>query len=152
MASGDQKAIVKKNTLPPVTLLSDGTYGYIIRHRIISEDQNRYSQYSPIREITGQPVTAVTGDLIVSSNSSTVIWDDALERPSYDIFVRFDSTDDDDYFYHGTSPIHTYSFVNRDSNGVVATSTVDVSIQIESIEKEKADALVICDVSGIIGS
>jgi enterochelin esterase-like enzyme len=143
MARGKEKAVVGKNTLPPVALLSDGTYGYIIRHRIISEDQNRYSQWSPIREIAGQAFEDVDGDIIVSSNSTTVVWDDSLDRPSYDVFVSFDGAD---YFYHGTSPIHTYTFLNK------THTTVDVAIQIESINKQRAAVLTIATMNATIGS
>jgi len=48
MAQGPQKAIVNENTLPPLTVFKDGTFGYRLRYRIVSADSNRFSHYSPI--------------------------------------------------------------------------------------------------------
>jgi hypothetical protein len=48
MAKGPQKAIVNENTLPPLTIFKDGTFGYRLRYRIVSADANRFSHYSPI--------------------------------------------------------------------------------------------------------
>ncbi len=45
--SGPQKAIFPESDLPILTLFKDGTFGYRIRYRIVSEDSNRFSHYSP---------------------------------------------------------------------------------------------------------
>ena len=56
MPRGQQKVRVPRTDLPEVSRLSDGTYGYVVRYRIISEDQNRFSHWSPIRELTMPPL------------------------------------------------------------------------------------------------
>lgn len=48
MPSGPRKAILPQENLPDLTVFKDGTFGYRVRYRIISEDQNRFSHYSPI--------------------------------------------------------------------------------------------------------
>jgi hypothetical protein len=134
MPRGQQKVILPKEDLPPVSLLSDGTYGYITRYRIISEDQNRYSHWSPIREVAIPEVIQVSGDIAVSGDIIQAVWGDEAGRPSYDVFVKFDSNE---YFYHGTTPTHQYSFLSE------SASTVQVAIQIESIDKIRAEQITI---------
>lgn len=135
MPRGQQKIKIPKSDLPEVSRLSNGSYGYIVRHRIISEDQNRFSHWSPIRELEMPPVIPVDGDVAISNNIIQVVWGDEEDRPNYDVFVRFNG---EDYFYHGTTPTHQYSFLaSYDS------STVQVAIQVSSNEKQRADFLTI---------
>ena len=132
MARGQQKVILPKDDLPPVSKLSDGTYGYIVRYRIISEDQNRYSHWSPIRELAMPDPIPVAGDLIVNGGLVQAVWGDEEDRPNYDVFVKWDEAD---YIYHGTTPTHTYSFL------LEMASTLQVAVQIESTNKERSALL-----------
>jgi hypothetical protein len=86
------------------------------------------------------PVEADTGALSITATIITAVWGDELNRPSYDIFVKFDSGV---FSYHGTSPIHSYSFLNT------GTTSVHVKIQISSSIKEVKPGLVIFD-SGVL--
>lgn len=134
MPRGQQKVQVSKEDLPPVGKLSDGSYGYVVRYRIISEDQNRYSHWSPIREIPVNNLELVNGAVVVNGLVVQSVWGDEEERPNYDVFVKFD---EGDYFYHGTTPTHQYSFLAEPA------SVVRVAIQISSIEKERAESITI---------
>jgi len=135
MPRGQQKVRLSRSDLPEVSKLSDGTYGYVVRYRIISEDQNRFSHWSPIRELTMPPVTQVDGDVVVSGNIIQVVWGDEEDRPNYDVFVKFD---DGEYFYHGTTPTHQYSFLS-----LYDSLIVQIAIQVSSIDKERAAFLTI---------
>jgi hypothetical protein len=130
---GQQKVRVPKSDLPEVSRLSDGSYGYVVRYRIISEDQNRFSHWSPIREITMSEVTRVEGDVAVSGSIIQVVWGDEEDRPNYDVFVSFDAGE---YVYHGTTPTHQYSLLAP--SGALS---VRVAVQVASAEKEKAEFL-----------
>jgi hypothetical protein len=132
--AGIKKLTIPKSQLPPVGDNNE----YSIRYRIISEDKNRYSHWSPIFLATAPEVEEVDGELIVSGNTSTVIWGDENTRPKYDIFVKFDGGS---YAYHGTSPIHTYSFINT------GTINVRVAIQVEGINKVRNAELTIFESS-----
>ena len=134
MPRGQQKVQFSKEDLPPVSRLSDGSYGYVVRYRIISEDQNRYSHWSPIREIPVTFLQPVAGDVAVNGSIVQCVWGDEEARPNYDVFVKFD---DGEYFYHGTTPTHQYSFLTEPA------STVRVAIQISSIEKQRAEGITI---------
>lgn len=148
MASGPRKASVLKQDLPPVIRLGAESYGYLTRYRIVSEDRNRFSAWSPIKGVvafdSNNLPQQVNGDITMMGNSIFITWDDELDRPRYDIFVSFDGGP---YQYHGTSPIHSYSIINN-----VGAISVDVAIQIESINRQRSDTLTICELYSIIES
>jgi len=134
--SGIKKAIIKKALLPAI---DSNNVGYIFRYRVVSEDKNRTSQWSPVNIVADDTITGVSGALQISQTITTVVWDDELNRPKYDIFVGFDSATP---IYHGTSPIHTYSFLNT------GITDVRVIIQVEGSQKTLNASLEIYD-SGI---
>jgi hypothetical protein len=131
-----KKAIIKKALLPAI---DSENIGYVFRYRVVSEDKNRTSQWSPINIVADDSITTVNGALQISQTITTVVWGDELNRPKYDIFVGFDSAAP---IYHGTSPIHTYSFLNT------GTTNVRVIIQVEGSQKTLNESLEIYD-SGI---
>ena len=118
-----KKAIIKKALLPAI---DSENIGYVFRYRIISEDKNRTSQWSPINLVLDDSITAVTGALQVSTSVISAVWGDELNRPKYDVFVGFDGAT---ATYHGTTPIHSYQFIKT------GTTNVRVIIQVESSEK-----------------
>lgn len=130
MARGQEKVILPKEDLPPVSKLSNGNYGYIMRYRISSEDQNRFSHWSPIREVEISEPIPVDGTLSIVGSTAIAVWGDEELRPNYDVFVSFNSGD---YFYHGTSPTHSYTFIIP-----TGSTEVQVAIQIESTTHERA--------------
>jgi hypothetical protein len=148
VSSGPRKARVFLKDLPPVIDLQNGSYGYLTRHRIVSEDKNRYSYWSqliavPVFNLDNLPTT-VNGNIAINGNAATIVWGDEENRPSYDIFVSFDGND---FFYHGSSQIHNYSMLVT-----MATSNVDVAIQVASINKKRSEILTICELSAMIGA
>ena len=103
-----------------------------MRYRITSDIGDRKSHWSPIYRVPANPVTPVAGDVSFSTGGITVVWGDEADRPAYDIFVRFSTGD---YYYHGTSPIHTYSFLKS------GTGSVQVAVQVEGVQKERNELL-----------
>lgn len=212
--SGLQKAIYTRENLPPLSIFPDGSIGHYARYRIISEDRNRQSHWSPVYAVTVPDFEYLgTVDIDYTATTITAIWGDEYNRPRYDVYVRwgnglkdikivsgittiktdvahgFSSGDtvqivgtglsyldgnsfiitevgghpDEftiplvgvadgnhvlpsgseaklSYFYHGTSPTHTYSFL-RLSN----FDYIHVDIQVESIEKVYSQSLLIYD-------
>lgn len=49
--SGPKKASLAESKLPSLTVFDDGTVGYNVRYRIVSEDINRFSPYSPVYKV-----------------------------------------------------------------------------------------------------
>jgi hypothetical protein len=121
--AGIKKVIIKKASLPA---LDHDKVGYVFRYRVVSEDKNRTSQWSPINLVLDDSITAVAGAVQVSASVVSAVWGDELNRPKYDVFVGFDGTT---ATYHGTTPIHSYQFIKT------GTTNVRVIIQVESSEK-----------------
>jgi hypothetical protein len=148
MSSGARIVKVLRNDLPPVIRIGEEVYGYLTRYRIISEDKNRFSEWSKVFPVTAFDANNlpedVVGNVSVLGSSIFIVWDDAVSRPRYDIFVSFDGGA---FFYHGSSPIHSYSIINTEN-----ASIIDVAIQIESIDKERSNTLTICELSAIMES
>ena len=135
MPRGQEQVRLSRADLPELSRLANGNYGHIVRYRIISEDQNRFSHWSPITQLEVPTVTQVAGDVGVAGNIIQVVWGDEENRPNYDVFVDFDNSG---YSYHGTTPIHTYSFLSN-----ISYLSVKVAIQVASIEKERASSITI---------
>ena len=121
--AGIKKVIIRKALLPA---LDHDKVGYVFRYRIVSEDKNRTSQWSPINLVLDNSITAVAGAVQVSTSVISAVWGDELNRPKYDVFVGFDGAT---ATYHGTTPIHSYQFIKT------GTTNVRVIIQVESSEK-----------------
>jgi hypothetical protein len=131
-----KKVTVSKESLPPI---NSANAGYVVRYRIISEDKNRTSHWSPTFVTDSVSIEEVDGALSITPSIITAVWGDELNRPAYDVFVKFDSGS---FSYHGTSPTHTYLFLNT------GTTSVHVKVQVASSIKEVKESLVIFD-SGV---
>ena len=118
-----KKVRIPKSSLPPI---NSDTLGYNLRYRIISEDKNRTSHWSPVYNTDGISISETSGALSITQTIITAVWGDQNKHPSYDIFVSFDG---DPFYWHGTSAVHSYSFLNEGS------TTVRVKVQLVSSKK-----------------
>ena len=84
-----KKAVIKASSLP----LVGPDNSYVVRYRIVSQDQNRYSHWSPIYNIEGLPVNIeeIQGNISYSNTTRqvTIGWTDEVVPP-YDIFLQVD--------------------------------------------------------------
>jgi len=135
--SNIKKLRIPKSSIPPI---DHDTSKYNVRYRVISEDKNRVSHWSPIYNSEGQTVIGTTGALFVTDEIITAVWGDENNHPEYDIFVSFDGNP---FFWHGTSSVHSYSFLNE------GTTTVRVKIQLSSSKKQIKAGLGIFDSGSI---
>lgn len=123
--SGIKKVVIPKTSLIDVTSENQ----YLIRYRIVSDDKNRVSAWSPVFSLNAKDPQPVDAEYSISGRVVTLVWDDEESRPQYDIFVKFDN---DDYFYHGTSSVHTYTFINN------AEDSFRFAIQASGISKTRS--------------
>jgi hypothetical protein len=140
-----KKVTITKEDLPPLTPNGE----YLIRYRIISEDKNRTSHWSPIYTLDAKSfIEEVSGDLQISNSSLAIntVWEAADISSSYDIFVSFGIYDVgsatiawDSYVYHGSSTSTSYSFLRP-----TAVTDIRVKIQLSGIEKALSPTLEIC--------
>lgn len=103
-SSGDvvKKAVLLEKDLP---LINTQTQGYSVRYRIVSEDKNRASHYSPIYNLKPNYELVTPGFLLVEKNAShlLLIWNPVTlkknnvvvkKATSYNVWVRWHSNDD----------------------------------------------------------
>jgi hypothetical protein len=147
-----KKVTIEKKDLVPLS--PDGKY--LLRYRIISEDKNRTSHWSPIYSLDLANVKKgddiinliipVVSSIEVTDTNILVSWGDANERSSYDIFASFGTLSSgtinyEPYSYKGSSPIHSHSFKKKDG----AYTHVKIAIQLAGIEKITSPALTIAE-------
>jgi hypothetical protein len=120
---GIKNVVVLKQDLPAVNAENQ----YSVRYRIVSDDKNRYSEWSPTFLVTGNGITQVTAEASVSGKVVSIVWSDPQPRAGYDIFIKFDSGQ---YAYHGKSTTTSYSLIST------GTTSFKFLIQVESMSKQ----------------
>jgi hypothetical protein len=131
--TGIKKTRIKKSDLPPIDI---NVEGYAIRYRILSEDKNRVSHWSPVEKL--QPgYTFVSGEINFNSSGGIVtsIWDPVrINKNSilvdtafeYDVWVRFDRNDSGDWAYKQRVQGNSINIIHPETytiNGVVQGSS-----------------------------
>jgi hypothetical protein len=94
-------------------------------------------------------IKTVTANIEVTPSDIIVTWGDANKAPLYDIFVSYKIGGTwGDYFFKGSSPIHTYGFLQPlDSTAIGYGATeIRIAIQLAGIEKIESPTLTISTV------
>ena len=156
MAENIQKVKLLKESLPLVS--KNNTY--ILRYRVVSDDQNLISEWSKPMIVNGlTPINLGANgcQIQISSdkNIAAIVWGDENNRPAYDVFVRFGSTSTvsdanwNRYYYHGTPTVHNYSvlipqtIVPFSGGSPVDAKYIRVKIQIANSEQAESSILTI---------
>jgi hypothetical protein len=127
-----KKARIFENKLPAINSVTEG---YEVRYRVVSEDKNRTSHWSPIFLVKPE-YTYVPGTIhhTKAGDVSTVAWNSVeikkgstliKEALSYDVWVRWDRGDGGDWHYRSrvdTSSISLITPATYTKNGVVQES------------------------------
>lgn len=104
--TGIKKIRLRQQDLPTINV---NEQGYVLKYRIISEDKNRTSQWSPISII--QPGYAYVGGDISFNKSgqiATLAWDsvsiqldgnEIRKAHEFDIWLKWDRNDNGDWLY-----------------------------------------------------
>lgn len=132
--AGIKKVIIPKSSLPSVNDSNE----HLVRFRIVSDDRNRYSQWSPIYLVSGTSIQEIDADSFVSGRIVTIAWSDAQSRGSYDIFVKFDNGD---YTYKGTAQSSQYSFMIPTTSPAI--ETFQYAIQVVGVSQSYNPSLVL---------
>ncbi len=143
MADVIRKVVVPRENLPPI----GNDNKYLFRFRVVSEDGNRNSSWSPIYSIAGQSYEESQVDGVLSKLGASAIiatWIPLLGNVSYDVFV---SLDGGAYVYNGTTAVHNYPFIIN--VGGVPAEDVGVKVQVASQNKTLNSQLQVWD-SGIV--
>jgi hypothetical protein len=136
-----KKTIIPKSGLPPLSPNGE----YVLRYRIISEDKNRTSHWSPIYYIDAKSsIQDVDSNIEVTPAGILITWGDQNKAPLYDIFVSFKIGGVwGSYRYHGSSALHLYSFERPIQPTAIGYEATDIKaiIQLAGIEKNVNDIL-----------
>jgi hypothetical protein len=139
--TGIKKTRIKQVDLPPISVDSEG---YVLRYRILSEDKNRVSHWSPF-ETLAPGYTFVSGNIdhTKTGGISTVAWnavtikknDNVINQATtYDVWVRWDKSDGGDWEYRSRLEATSISLLTPTTykiNGVVqSTPPNKVSVEI----------------------
>lgn len=152
-----KKVKITQDNLPTINSITER---YDIRYRVISEDKNRTSHWSPIINIDPQ-YTYVSGNISISSSVlTTVAWDavtikigDQVIRQAkdYDVWVKWSKADGDgDFIYVERISSNSITLVHPTTfyiNGVDQEEspnrlTVEVYLKGEPITRDSANLLV----------
>jgi hypothetical protein len=130
---GIKKAIVPKPTLPG--LHGDGQ-DYLIRYRIVSEDKNRSSHWSPIYSLVVDNVDpipyaldVITNSIDSSKKSLQVIWTPRIDQTSFDIYKKINNQS---WEYVLTVGTNTWSTILD-----VSTTSIAIAVQIPTFPKQR---------------
>lgn len=129
--SGIKNTIIKNSDLPP----RGERNNIVVRYRVISEDKNRTSSWSPQYDLIAITPATVQGTIDVTSKVVNLVWTDSEtmgDKEAYDVFIKIDNGA---WRYAGTSYIHGFSMVKP-----IGTS-ISVEIQLEGIVKERNSLL-----------
>lgn len=120
---GLQKARYSRESLPALSIFPDGSVGHYARYRVVSEDRNRTSHWSPVYAVRVPPF-GLMGEVQVTVGTSTVtaVWGDVLDRPRYDVFVRWGNTLSKIDTLNGVGTVHTHH-----DHGFVTGDSVEIS-------------------------
>jgi hypothetical protein len=135
-----KKTIIPKSGLPPLSPNGE----YVLRYRIISEDKNRTSHWSPIYHIDAKPFIQVDSNIEVTPAGILIVWGEQNKAPLYDIFISFKVGGSwQPYYYQGSSSTHSYSFERPVRPAAIGYEATDVKaiIQLAGIEKNINDVL-----------
>jgi hypothetical protein len=124
-----KKVIIKKEDLPA---FNGATGEYSVRYRIVSEDKNRYSHWSPYYSVAVPMFPAVQCSVVVTNKVVNMVWQQptGLAVKQYDI-----------YFKTGTGPTAVWQYMATTTTTQFSTliadtvSTLTVAVQIPAYPK-----------------
>ena len=144
---------LKPNSLSSIQSDANGLF-YALRYRVISEDKNRYSFWSPILRIDMPDLTTVTDSYKVHSSTTgqtpkiiNISWTqpepvDYAEFNTFDVFIRWKDNASNpltDWILVGTVTSKSFALIVPNDSSY---KKIDVDIQLESVARTRVENLV----------
>lgn len=125
---GIKKVIIPKESLPAI---SGENQSYILRYRVVSDDKNRYSHWSPQHKVAKDPVSQINYSLDVnqSNKTFTLIWEPVVDINTFDIYIKIDNND---WTYATSVNSTTYSALTNS-----LWSHIQLAVQIPTYPKKR---------------
>lgn len=106
---GIKKVIIPRSELSAVNSSNE----YLVRFRVVSDDKNVFSQWSPIFVVPDVPIVPITSSTQRVGNLVTLTWQDPTQRAAYDVFIK---TDSGSYVFVTTTTQRSYQFTHTATN------------------------------------
>lgn len=125
-----KKVVIKKEDLPA---FNGVTGSYSVRYRIVSEDKNRYSHWSPYYSLAVQMFPTVQCSVAVTDKVVNMVWQQpsGLAVRQYDIYFKTGTGSTAVWQYMATTTTTQFSTLIADT-----VSTLTVAVQIPTYPKE----------------
>lgn len=153
---GIKKVIILNEDLP---IINSDVGGYGVRYRIVSEDRNRVSHWSPVYVLDAQ-YSYISGQLKSSKTSEvvTITWDKVeIKRGSfslgkirdYEIWLRWGSGGVGDWTYDGKSQVNATNLIIPETyfvNGVEQQQrptelSIEIFLESTPVSRDNLDLL-----------
>jgi hypothetical protein len=118
------KVIIKKEDLPPISV---DDIGYNLRVRLISQDRNRSSFWTPLVTIEAPAVNTI--NYVIKKDSSgtktlNLMWEDTQNNREYDVYVKWYMSSGDPnatWTYKGSTFSNNYSLIDPGAHSYQAS-------------------------------
>ncbi len=121
-----KKVIIKKEDLPA---FNGTTQSYTVRYRIVSEDKNRNSHWSPYYSVAKEAPEQVACSVQVIENSVTMVWKQPTSTvKQYDIYFKLSGGS---WTYIASSTSTQFSTLIDES-----ATTIQVAIQLPTYPRQ----------------
>lgn len=126
--SGIKKAVVLKSSLPALSGIGQE---YVVRYRIVSEDKNRFSHWSPQYKLGLPNLEPIDYSVAVQSafNTVTLVWDSVDDIKEYDVYIKWGAAE---WKYATTIATTTYSTLIKSGE-----TTVKLAVQKPTFPKNR---------------
>jgi hypothetical protein len=122
-----KKVVIKKEDLPA---FNGTTQKHSVRYRVVSEDKNRSSHWSPYYSVSNPSPEQLECSVTVTANVVNMVWKQPTVSAikQYDIYFKLDSAD---WVYISSSSSTQFSTLIADS-----VSTLRVAVQLPTYPKQ----------------
>jgi hypothetical protein len=128
---GIKKVTILKKDLPE---FNGETSSYKIRYRIVSEDRNRFSHWSPTHSVAVTQVDDIPYYVAnTDSNIMTTVWSPTEDLKSqFDIYIRWDTDPVGYWKYYGSVLTNTYTVIKKQG-----AATFQIAVQVPTFPKKR---------------
>jgi hypothetical protein len=125
--AGIKKVTVLKSDIKTI---SGNEQGYIVRYRIISEDKNRSSHWSPQYNLSAEPQDPISYSINVDDihNTATVVWQNVPDVKEYDVYIKWDNT-----VWNYITTVASPSFPTL----TTGHNSIELAVQVPTFPKER---------------
>jgi len=128
---GIKKVTILKKDLPE---FNGETSSYKIRYRIVSEDRNRFSHWSPTHSVAVTQVDDIPYYVAnTDGNIMTTVWSPTEDLKSqFDIYIRWDTDPTGYWKYYGSVLTNTYTVIKKQG-----AATFQIAVQVPTFPKKR---------------